>query len=53
MIRWEVLKLMTKFTYFLEKDEEDGIILSEGFSNNCHGGQLTYALKTDEEGGIG
>jgi hypothetical protein len=24
MIRWDVLKQLSKFTYFLETDEEDG-----------------------------
>ena len=25
MIRWEILKQLTKFTYWLETDEEDGM----------------------------
>ena len=35
MIRWEIFKQFTKFTYWLETDEEDGMGGSdEGYSNN-------------------
>ena len=56
MIRWEVFKQLTKFTYFLESDEENrwrewvGKIRREVFATII---KFTYRLKTGEGDGMG
>ena len=50
MIRWEILKNLTKFTYILEMDEEDRMIRWEIFKQLT---KFTYNLETDREDGMG
>ena len=46
MIRWEILNQLTKFTYFLETDEEDG---DDQMRDLKPIDKITYSLETDEE----
>ena len=50
MIRWGVLKQLTKFTYWLETDQGNGIGWSDKGIQKID--QFTYFLKTEEEGRV-
>ena len=50
MIRWEILNQLTKFTYHLETNEEDGTGWSDRDFKNT---KFTCILETDEEDGKG
>ena len=51
MIRWDAFKQLTKFTYILETDEEDGMGWSMRIFKQLT--KFTYILDTDEEDGMG